>query len=263
MTNSRRFDIKMKYILLLLSFVVADAYSQRALFHAQNVTTVSCVSPFTDARDGKSYTAVKIGNQCWMAENLNIGSSITGVTEQSNNATIEKYCYSDNDANCTTYGGLYQWAEMVQYTNGATNTASPSPALPEPLQGICPSGWHIPTDAEWCTMENTVEASTDASCNIAGWRGTNTGGLLKETGTTHWTSPNTDATNTSGFTALPGGYRSTDGSFGGVGINGYWWSATETGASIGWRRDLYYLESRVYRVNGTKGYAFSVRCVKD
>ena len=227
------------------------------------ITTTSCCGNFTDARDGKSYNAVMIGSQCWMSENLNIGTMITGTTEQTNNATIEKYCYSNSGANCTTYGGLYQWGEMVQYTNGASNTASPSPALPANLQGICPAGWHLPTDAEWCTLENTVEAGTDAGCSASGWRGTNTGGKLKQTGTTLWTSPNTGATNTSGFTALPGGYRYTDGSFVDVGNYGFWWSATEAAASDAWYRYLYYSEARVHRTNGLKAYGFSVRCVKD
>ncbi|MFY9308766.1 MAG: FISUMP domain-containing protein [Bacteroidia bacterium] len=227
------------------------------------ITTTSCCGSFTDARDGKSYNAVMIGSQCWMSENLNIGTMITGTTEQTNNATIEKYCYSNSGANCTTYGGLYQWGEMVQYTNGASNTASPSPALPANLQGICPAGWHLPTDAEWCTLENTVEAGTDAGCSASGWRGTNTGGKLKQTGTTLWTSPNTGATNTSGFTALPGGFRYTGGSFLDVGFNGYWWSATEAAASVAWYRALGYTEARVYRSNDNKADGFSVRCVKD
>lgn len=155
---------------------------------------------------------------------------------------------------------------MVQYTNGATNTTSWSPVPSGNVQGICPAGWHIPTDAEWCTLENYVEAGTDASCNLTGARGTNTGAKLKESGTTHWTSPNQCGTgcNTNGFTALPGGYRSDDGSFGNVGNHVDWWTATEGGAAGAYRRFIYVDGAWVARGNGDdKEYGWSVRCVKD
>ncbi len=97
---------------------------------------------------GDTYHTVLIGAKCWFQENLNVGTRVNANTEQTNNSSIEKYCYSDFDANCTTYGGLYQWGEAVQYQNGATNTSSPSPAFTGNLQGICPAGWHIPTQAE-------------------------------------------------------------------------------------------------------------------
>jgi len=96
-----------------------------------------CGQTLSDPRDGKNYATVQIGTQCWMAQNLNVGTRIDGTATQANNGTIEKYCYSDNDANCTTYGGLYQWDEMMQYTTT------------QGVQGICPTGWHLPVDAEW------------------------------------------------------------------------------------------------------------------
>ena len=98
-------------------------------------------------RDGNKYSIVQIGLQCWLDRNMNVGTRINGATAQTNNGTIEKYCYSDTDANCTTNhpkrpdGGLYQWDEAMQYSTT------------EGAQGICPSGWHIPTDAEWHTLE--------------------------------------------------------------------------------------------------------------
>ena len=139
-----------------------------------------CGDLFVDERDNNTYSSVQIGTQCWMAENLQIGTRIDGSEDQTNNASIEKYCYDNNDSNCDTYGGLYQWDEMMEY--GATSGA----------QGICPTGWHVPADDEWCTLENYVDAGT-ISCSETGWRGTDVGGNLKETGFAHWSSPNTGA----------------------------------------------------------------------
>ena len=99
-----------------------------------------CGYDFTDQRDEKTYHTVLIGNQCWMAQNLDIGIPIDGNMEQENNGIIEKYCYNDSEENCNTLGGLYQWNEMMQFA-----------AIPGG-QGICPAGWHIPTDAEWATL---------------------------------------------------------------------------------------------------------------
>ena len=140
---------------------------------------------------GQTYQTVIIGTQCWMKENLNIGVPILGSSYQTDNGTLEKYCYNNNASNCDTYGGLYQWDEMMQYVTT------------EGTQGICPTGWHLPSDAEWCILENYVDAGT-VLC-IGGMRGIDAGGNLKEIGTTHWSSPNEGATNSSGFTALAGG----------------------------------------------------------
>jgi uncharacterized protein (TIGR02145 family) len=208
-----------------------------------------CGSPFTDSRDGQSYQTVQIGDQCWMAENLNIGTRINGSSSQTDNGTIEKYCYNNSDAQCDVYGGLYQWNEMMYYTTIAG------------VQGICPEGWHLPTDAEWCALEQEVDPSI--TCSSIGWRGIDGGGKLKETGTTHWNSPNTGATNSSGFTALPGGYRRISGLFSGAGNNGIWWSSSEYDGSSAWYRGLDYDYAQVFRSDNTKSYGFSVRCLKD
>ena len=102
--------------------------------------------------NGKTYNAVFIGLQCWMDENLNTGTMIDGTADQTNNSIVEKYCYSNLGSNCDIYGGMYQWAEAVQYLNGATNTASWNPVPTGPVQGICPAGWHVPSDDEWTTL---------------------------------------------------------------------------------------------------------------
>jgi uncharacterized protein (TIGR02145 family) len=141
------------------------------------------------------------------------------------------------------------------------NYTTSSNSIPSGRQGICPTGWHIPSDAEWCQMELYLDATIN--CSATGYRGTDAGGKLKETGTTHWTSPNTGATNSSGFTAFPGGFRNTDGSFPGLAEDGNTWSSTENSSSNGWFRNLGYEYSSVYRDNYLKTYGFSGRCVKD
>jgi uncharacterized protein (TIGR02145 family) len=202
-----------------------------------------------DSRDGISYETVQIGDHCWMAENLNIGTRIDGSNNQIDNGIIEKYCYNNAEANCDVYGGLYQWDEMMQYIITAG------------VQGICPEGWHLPTDAEWCTLEQEVDPTI--TCSSIGWRGLDGGGKLKETGTTHWNGPNTGATNSSGFTALPGGSRYTDGSFIYLGYNGLCWSSSKSDASDGLGRHLDYDNAQVRRYNYDKSRGFSVRCLKD
>jgi len=218
-------------------------------------TTISCSScgvPITDARDGKNYNTVLIGTQCFMAQNLNIGTKINGTTEQTNNQVIEKYCYNNNDANCDVYGGLYQWAEMVQYLNGATNTISWNPVPTGNVTGICPGGWHLPTDAEWTVLTTFLGGEGVA------------GGKMKEVGLAHWASPNTGATNSSGFTALPGGYRHSSGNFYYLTSYAHFWSSTEYSSEGAWRRYLYYNSVNVSRDSSYyKIFGFSARCVQN
>jgi uncharacterized protein (TIGR02145 family) len=131
------------------------------------------------------------------------------------------------------------------------NGAVSSNNSPSGVQGVCPTGWHMPSDAEWTYLTNYLGGS-----NVAGYK-------LKEAGTTHWNSPNTGATNESGFTALPGGYRNFLDTFGYVGSLGYWWSSTELNATYAWNRYLYYLNSYIYSSYYFKTNGFSVRCLRD
>jgi uncharacterized protein (TIGR02145 family) len=197
----------------------------------------SC-QPLTDARDGKTYGTVLIGDQCWMAQNLNAGVRIDGSLDQVNNGIVEKYCYDDDPVNCQVYGGLYRWNEMMQFAAKAR------------VQGICPSGWHIPSNTEW--GELTIFLGGE---NIAG-------GKLKETGTTHWISPNTGATNESGFTGLPGGSREDDGSFNAKGISGILWTSDVWPTAY----EMMYGNTVFHGfglMQGTERLGFSVRCLKD
>ncbi len=210
----------------------------------------SCGGTVVDSRDGQSYSTVQIGTQCWMAENINVGTMISGANDQTDNGIIEKYCYGNDIANCDTYGGLYQWGEAMQY-----DTISSTP-------DVCPDGWHIPSDDEWKTLEMYLGMS-QSDADALGWRGTDEGGKLKETGTTHWNSPNTGATNSSGFTGLPGGYRATSGSFDYISVYGYYWTSTEYVSNHSKLRTLGSNYSQVYRENGWNPNGFGVRCIKD
>jgi uncharacterized protein (TIGR02145 family) len=226
------------------------------------ITPFICGNSFTDTRDQKVYNSVLIGSQCWMAQNLNIGTKVNGSGDQTNNSITEKYCFNDLESNCDVYGGLYQWAEMVQYLNGATNTTSWSPVPTGNVQGICPTGWHLPSYSEWCVLSTFLDA--DANCNDYEFiESLIAGGKMKETGTTHWISPNIGATNSSGFTALPGGYFSEWGVFLYLTNHGYFWLASERTTANAWYRTLAYDYTTVLKSNCNKRVSFSVRCLRD
>ena len=218
---------------------------------------------FTDARDGNTYKIVKIGNQVWMAENLKYLPSVVGPSTGSN-TTPYYYVYGYNGTSVTsakstsnykTYGVLYNWP-------AAMNGARSSTANPSGVQGICPTGWHLPSDAELKQLEMYLGMS-QKEANEKAWRGTNEGGKLKEAGTSHWKSPNEGVTNESGFTVLPGGFRSEHVVFSSIGINGSLWSATEYNDTHAWSRDMTYDFSKVYRISYYKELGRSVRCLRD
>jgi uncharacterized protein (TIGR02145 family) len=192
--------------------------------------------------DNNSYPVVNIGSQTWMAENLKTtkfkdgNTSIPNITDNTewDALSTPAYCwYNNNEATYkASYGALYNW-----YTLNTRN--------------LCPTGWHVPTDDEWTAMITFLGGGSIA------------GGKLKETGTTHWLSPNTGATNESGYTLLPGGYRNVLGTFINVGNYGYLWSSTVYVYDYVWYRYVYYSASNVYSMNNWKNCAFSVRCLQD
>ncbi len=198
---------------------------------------LACGDLLIDDRDGQSYNTVQIGTQCWMAENLNIGLSIYAGNDQTNNGIIEKYCHTIS--NCDIYGGLYQWNEMMQYTTIAG------------LQGICPEGWHLPTNSDWDILSDYLGGTYEA------------GGKMKETGTTHWNSPNTGATNSSGFTGYGGGYRSTNSYFYAFKNTGFFWTSNQVSSpSIDANnRYLWHDNANISDGFNNKNYGFSVRCM--
>ncbi|MCX6273029.1 MAG: fibrobacter succinogenes major paralogous domain-containing protein [Bacteroidetes bacterium] len=199
---------------------------------------------------GQTYTTVQIGTQCWMRENLNIGSMLNGFSEQTDNGVIEKYCYDNDPAKCSVYGGLYQWDEMMQY--------STTPGI----QGICHTGWHLPTDAEYCTL--TVYLDPTVDCNFWGFSGSNAAGRMKETGFTHWSAPNSGATNQSGFTARGSGDRyGWGGGFYYLNEDADFWTSTEYSSTYAVFRYLSNYGADINRDKYVKSFGYSVRCLKD
>ena len=199
--------------------------------------------------EGQVYNTVLIGEQCWLKENLNVGTLINGTEEMTDNGIIEKYCYDNNVANCDEYGGLYQWNEIMQYTT--------TPGV----QGICPSGWHIPTDDEIKILEGNVDSQYpvgDPIWNNWGFRGYDAGLNLKSTNGWYDTGNGTDAY---GFTALPGGYHGGDGYFYFIELSASFWSSTENNSYSSLYRILSYDNTKVFRGNNTKSYGWSVRCL--
>lgn len=204
-----------------------------------------CPGTPTVTYEGQVYNTVKIGNQCWIRENLNVGTKIPGTTNQSNNQLIEKYCYNNDLANCASYGGLYQWDEMMQYSSQ------------EGTQGICPTGWHIPSDQEWCTLTTFIDPTV--SCNSTNWTGTNVGFKMKSTN--GWIS-NGNGSDIFGFTAVPNGDRDAGGGFSSLGMTGTYWTSTEISANA-WRLSFNYAHNDILRHNYYKTSGISVRCLKN
>ena len=189
--------------------------------------------------DGNTYTSIIINGQEWMQQNLAVTKYRNGdpipkglrKTTWKNTTSGAYAIYNNNAANNTLYGKLYNWY--------AVNDS----------RGLCPTGWHVPSDAEWTTLETNLGGSSVA------------GGKMKAT--TGWNSPNT-GTNESGFTGLPSGYRNGDGAYNLIGDYGAWWSSTEYDSSYAWYRSLDYYDSSVGRNDvNTKQVGFSVRCVRD
>jgi uncharacterized protein (TIGR02145 family) len=201
--------------------------------------------------DGNVYQTVTIGTQVWMAENLKVthyrnGDAIPNVTDGTTwqGLTTGAYCEYSNDVNSVaTYGRLYNWHAVADIRN------------------IAPPGWHVASDAEWKQLEMYL-GMNQTEADQTGWRGTDEGGKLKENGTVHWTSPNTGATNESGFAGLPGGYRHL-GDYYDLCVHANFWSSTENGGGFAWCRNLGNAYSGVHRFDGSKEDGFSVRCVKD
>jgi len=218
-----------------------------------------------DLRDSVVYKTVQIGEQTWMAENLKAtkysndsvlidGSDAGDITEDF--STKYYFWYNDDSiTNAEDYGALYTWSAALNGVVGTENN-------PSEIQGVCPDGWHLPSDAEWKELEIFLGMdSIDA--NNFGWRGTDQGAQLKDTGTVHWVDPNSDATNAVGFTALPTGYRQGEGECLYLGSGTVYWTSTEKNSGAAWIRQLFRDINGIDRSGFRKYDAFSVRCIKN
>jgi uncharacterized protein (TIGR02145 family) len=205
--------------------------------------------------DGNEYKTVQIGTQLWMAENLKSthfsdGTPIPIVSDSAawdaltNNDMAYSWYNDDSAAYAETYGALYTWAAAMKGEPGSSND-------PSGVRGICPDGWHLPSKAEWMTLIDFLGGDSIA------------GGPMKEPGTEHWLAPNVGATNESGFTGLPAGYRYFDGSFTGIYYFAYWWATDEVNGSYAYRSSLGNGNAGIRLYDRRKDTGYSVRCLKD
>lgn len=209
--------------------------------------TFVCGDTVLDIRDGQKYPTVLIGSDCWFKKNLNYGTMInsdsSGVihSQQLNNGIAEKYAQMNNANNLTTYGGLYEQAEMMNWTNG--------------LQGLCPNGWHVSTDAEWQNLINVAGAQLISSNAGIG------GNKLKALGTGMGADIGTDNV---GISLLPGGDRDGFGIFYGLNLRYLYWTSTESAPNSAWHYMLWAEKDTIQRLSlGIVTTGFSCRCVKD
>ncbi len=224
-----------------------------------NPNGINIPGPTVTDIDGNTYQSVTNCGLTFTKTNLNVskysdGTLIPQVTDgtQWANLTTGAWCYYNNTtANGATYGKLYNWYAVVGIYDAASAV---NPALRKKL---APTGWHVPTDAEWSSLINCLDPNADGSYNF------NIAGGKMKTTSTLWQSPNTDATNASGFTGLPGGFRYNNGPFYFIGFNGYWWSSSEGGTAYAWTRDLNYDNGGANGDYDDKRNGFSVRCLRD
>ena len=247
-------------------------------------TFANCGDEVLDC-DGNSYSTVQIGSQCWMARNIDVGTyRINNSSWTFDESGIQKWCYGNNEDNCATYGGLYEWWEAVcsGKCNGTSSVTTGNakslnlndeselvaygarmvPGSTTLVQGICPDGWRMPSDLDWVTLEKQLGMTSAGS--TTGWLGTDQGTQMKMPGTFEgvvWCSG--AMCNSSGFGLKPGGWRSSDGSgFVYFGNYGYWWSSTPY-SNYTRSRGLNRGEARVERSNDLRSAGFSIRCVRN
>ena len=206
----------------------------------------------TDERDGQKYKTVKIGDQTWMAENLNFDPGQGGSGEDKYDWS---WCYNDEPKNCAVGGRLYTWAAAIDSVKLANDADNPqncgygkSCTLPDKVQGICPEGWHLPNNAEWNSLFTAVGGKSVAGKNLRS--------------TSSWNSSGNGADAFS-FSALPAGHMYDNGTYSGEGNYAYFWSSTEVNSDVAYYMFLYYDYDDAYLSRKNKGYGYSVRCVKN
>jgi uncharacterized protein (TIGR02145 family) len=229
-----------------------DTPEENTTYTFQFATNIPCPGAPTVEYEGQVYNTIQIFSQCWLKENLNVGTMIPGWEGMTDNGVTEKYCFNSEPDSCAKYGGLYQWNEMMQYTTL------------QGLQGICPPGWHLSTDEEWKVLEGAVDSHYgigDLAWDSTGGRGSDAGHTLR---TIEGWYNNEGGSDLYGVSLMPGGYRKFDATFHGAFYNGECWSSTEVSSEIAWRRRLNYGDMKIFRNdNSFKEYGFSVRCLRD
>jgi uncharacterized protein (TIGR02145 family) len=236
---------------IVLASGIPDYPQENGTYVFQFATNIPCPGIPTVEYEGQVYNTIQVFSQCWISENLNAGVMIPGDQEQADNGLIEKYCIDNMPDSCTKYGGLYQWTEAMQYTSlqGA--------------QGICPPGWHLPTDEEWRVLEGAVDSEFGIGYpewDSLGLRGYDAGANLKAISS--W-SQGGNGTDLYGYSGLPGGSRYLGGGFGENSEFGFLWSSTELDDEYAFYRRLDYVHTGTVRHNYNKPGGFSVRCLKD
>lgn len=233
---------------------ILDSPEEDGSYTFQFTKGVPCPETPTVSYGGQVYNTVQISSQCWMKENLNIGDMINGNVEMSDDGMIEKYCYNDESDSCNSMGGLYLWDEMMQYTIG------------QGIQGICPPGWHLPTDDEWKVLEGVTDTHYgvgDPEWDISQYyRGFDVGDRLKAT--SGWENAG-NGSDVMGFSALPGGIRWREGPnyFNTWGEFGNWWSSSSYSNFSAWIHSLGHDSQESHRMPSGKDLGYSVRCLKD
>ena len=235
-------------VALILGACDSDSGNNGSEMVGDSSSSVECTNTYgtntvTDCRDGQTYRTAMIGTQTWMAENLNYADSVSMTNLKGNS-----WCYDNSADSCAKYGRLYTWTAAMNIASSYQSTTACA-VISTPHQGACPAGWHIPTSAEWISLENYVGGFRTA------------GTYLKAT--SGWTSysgiSNLDSY---GFSALPGGYHSGS-DFGLVGYNGIWWTAMGHSSTFAYSQLMSYSRTLVYESYNDKTYGRSLRCLKD
>jgi uncharacterized protein (TIGR02145 family) len=216
----------MKNIHISLFFIITSCFVCFAQKPCSNIPAINY--------GGKLYHTVQIGSQCWLKENLNIGTMIDSTKNQKDNNVIEKYCYRNNQSNCSKYGGLYQWNEAMQYASGSSKA-----------RGICPAGWRLPDTTDINKL--TLSVNKDSRNLKAVGQGDDKGA----------------GNNNSGFSALLGGSRGLNGAFFGLNNYTYIWLSVIANSVDAFDLYLNHGSGYIYKSDSKVDYGFSVRCIKN
>ena len=230
---------------------ILDTPENNETYTFQFATNIPCPGTPTVIYEGQVYNTIQIFSQCWLKENMNVGSMIDSNQNMYDNGVIEKYCYKNEEDSCTKYGGLYQWNEMMQYSSQ------------QGTRGICPHGWHLPTDEEWKILEGTADSQYGIGDKTWGeypYRGFDAAKNLK---TTNGWFMGGNGTDLFGFAGLPGGGHHVYGNFVGLHKSGIWWTSTERNNINAEYRIMDYIYPVVTKMYDYKEFGHSVRCLRD